>query len=122
VGGLLEGHTPQVQEHLALVLDGVPPGEQQGVYDRAIVTVLAAATRGESEVPVRDLLVRQAPDVSETAKGYGANLDLDEEATRESLEDAIARVEAHNRRVRERARSIEEVDVRARAAYCRKSR
>jgi hypothetical protein len=106
MGGLLEGHTPNVQEHVELVLDGVPPEQQREVYYRAIVTVLAAATRGESEVPVRDLIEWQAPDLSEAAQGYGANLDLDghEEEERHNLQDAIARVAEHNRRIRERVR------------------
>jgi hypothetical protein len=102
----VEALPEQAKETMRLVLKDVPVEQQGEVYDRAIVTVLAAANRGESEVPVRDLIERQAPDVSEAAQGYGANLDLDEheEEERQNLQDASARVEQHNRQLRERMR------------------
>jgi hypothetical protein len=42
-------------------------------------------------------------DASEAAQGYASNLDLEEEEEElATLQDAIQRVEAHNRRVRAR--------------------
>ena len=105
---LLRGHAPEVQARLAQVLAGVPTERLREVYDRAVGAVLDAAQRSDREQPsaASGLLERQAtrPDVAPAGPGFMANLDEESEAQQKSLQDAQADVEAHNRRVRERAK------------------
>ena len=108
---LLASHTGDVRKTLELVLEGVPDSDIRAVYDRAIETAIAAAGRGQGESPSSELAeatrlsVGRNSDVSEAVKGYGANLDLeeDEKEQRKTLEEALQEVAAHNLRVRERA-------------------
>jgi hypothetical protein len=99
---LLANHAGELRETLELVLDGVPDEAVQGVYDRAIGTALAASERGEGETLAEELVNRpHASDVSEATNGRGVNLDLEQEE-QDRLLDAAQRVEAHNRKIRER--------------------
>ncbi len=103
---LIAQHPPAIQEHLRLVLQGVPEGELEAVYKQAIGTILAAAHRGQGEDAPESLLERQQvqPDVTEMGSGYMANLDDEQEEEKARLQDAMAKVESHNRKVRQRKR------------------
>lgn len=96
----LERQPQVVQDTMRLVLDGVPQEHQQKVYDHAISTALAAATRGDGELPDKDMA--EKADVAEAAPGFGSSLDTETEEERARFEDALAAVQAHNATVRAR--------------------
>jgi len=104
---LLSRHPPEIREHLRLVLEGVPEDEIEEVYSQSIPTILAAASRGQGEAPTEaKLLERQEiqPDVTLAAPGFMANLDEEEEEEKARLQDAVEKVEKHNRKVRQRSK------------------
>lgn len=92
----------QIQEHMKLVLEGVSDDRQSEVYDQAIETVRRAQERGQGEKPAEEFVTK--PDVAPLADGYMANLDLETEEEKAKFEDALAKVQAHNRKVRARAK------------------
>lgn len=96
----LENQPKVVQDTMRVVLDGVPQEHQQAVYDHAISTALAAASRGDGETPTQDLVAK--PDVVEAAPGFGSSLDAETEEERARFEDALAAVNEHNAKVRAR--------------------
>ena len=106
VAALLERHPVEVREHLRVVLQDVPEDELEAVYAKAVETVLATSHRGQGEDVPRDLAEKQniAPDVTELGAGYMANLDEPEEEAKQDLQDALAKVDAHNRKVRDRGK------------------
>lgn len=103
---LMAGHPAEVQEHLRLVLQGVPEDQIEAVYNSAIGTILAASGRGQGEQPSQSLLEHQQikPDVTEMGSGYMANLDDETEEEKAKLQDAVAKVEKHNAKVRSRSK------------------
>ena len=98
----LDDEPEAVRETMRLVLEGVPEDKAEGLYNRALPMIHAAAQRGEGEVPEKELV--QKPEVEALAEGYMVNLDVEEEEERGKLQDVITRMEAHNRKVRERAK------------------
>jgi Helix-turn-helix domain of resolvase len=98
----IESLPEQARETMKLVLDGVPSEDQQVVFDKALGTVMAAAGRGLNETPPSDLVEKREPDVVEVAEGYMVNLDAETEEERAKFEDAVAKVNEHNARVKAR--------------------
>ena len=102
VNNLLDKHSGEVRDTLKLVFDGVPDNELREVYQRAIGTAIAAAGRGQGEVPMGELIAK--PDVQEAVQGYGTNLDLETAEEKQKLEDALQKMNEHNRKVKARVR------------------
>jgi len=104
---LIERHPPEIRQHLQLVLAGVPDEEVENVYGQAIQSILAASHRAEHEEAPRELLERQKiePDVVDAGHGFMANLDAETDEERQTLQDALEKVDAHNRKVRARRKS-----------------
>lgn len=98
VDARLAGEPQEVKDGMRLLLEDVPENKRAEALEQALEGVRKAVKRGEGERAPSDL----AQDVRPLPTGYLSNLDLADEEEVAKVEDAMARVEAHNRKVRQR--------------------